>query len=98
MVLGLGGSDSKVSQGFKAQRMMADSRPQPQELDIDFTLGRRTGSIRESPGYVSDDPRWAGTLGYGRATVPVIYETALSVQSLCVMYAHCLRGTYVTQS
>jgi hypothetical protein len=28
-------SDGKVIQGFKVQRMMADSRPQPQGLDME---------------------------------------------------------------
>src|SRR5271163_1383276 len=36
---------------------LADSRPQPQGLDIDFTLRRRTGSIGESPIYISGDSR-----------------------------------------
>ena len=48
------------SQGYKTQKMMADSKPQPRGLDIGFTLGRRTGSVGVSPGYVSGRPRWDG--------------------------------------
>jgi len=32
-----------------------------------------------------------------KTMVPVFYEPVLAVQSLCVTYAHCLRGTCVAQ-
>src|SRR5271170_2081841 len=54
------GSDGMKTQGCKAQKVIADSRPQPHGLDIDFTLGRRIGSVGVSPGCVSGRSRWAG--------------------------------------
>jgi hypothetical protein len=51
---------------------MADSRPQPRGLDIDFTLGRRIGSEEVASGYVSGRPRWAGnTMLQPRLRFPV---------------------------
>ena len=68
------------AQDYKAQKVMADSRPQPRGLHIDFTLGRRTGSVGVSPGCVSTvrRPRWTGnTRSQPELRFPVIYELVI---------------------
>src|SRR5271155_5138466 len=86
--------------GYKAQKVMADSRPQPHGLDIDFTLGRRTGSVGVSPGYVSGRPRWAGnTRSQPRLRFPVIDEPVMAVAvpncSVCALPARRMRHPVV---
>src|SRR5271154_1199779 len=68
------------AQGYKAQKVMADSRPQPRGFNIDCTLERRTGSVGVSPGYVSGRPRWAGnTRSQPSLRFPVIDEPVMAV-------------------
>jgi hypothetical protein len=83
------GSDGMEAQGYKAQKVMADSRPQPRGLNIDFTLGRRTGSVGVSLGYVSGRPRWAGNIrSQPSLRFPVIYEPIMAVAvPKCSVYA-----------
>src|SRR5271163_3208409 len=88
------------TQGCKAQKVMTDSRPQPHELDIDFTLGRRTGSVGVSPGYVSGRPCWAGnTRSQPRLRFPVIYEPVMAVAvpkcSICALPTRRMRHPVV---
>jgi len=74
------GSDGMKAQGYKAQKVMADSRPQPRGLNIDCTLGRRTGSVGVSPGYVSGRPHWAGnTRSQPGLRFPIICEPIIAV-------------------
>src|SRR5277367_5087801 len=83
------------TQGYKAQKVMADSRPQPRGFDIDFTLGR-TGSVGVSPGYVSGQPSWAGnSRSQPRLRFPVIYEPVMAVAvpkcSICALPTRRMR-------
>src|SRR5271170_7228779 len=84
------------AQGYKAQKVMADSRPQPRGLDIDFTLERRTRSVGVSPGYVSGRPRWAGnTRSQPSLQFPVIDKPVMAVAvpkcSVCALPTRRMR-------
>src|SRR5271170_6548197 len=84
------------AQGYKAPKVMADSRLQPRGLNIDFTLGRRTGSVGVSPRYVSGQPRWAGnTRSQPRLRFPVTYEPVMAVAvpkcSVCALPTRRMR-------
>src|SRR5271168_4939372 len=88
------------AQGYKAQKAIADSRPQPHGLDIDFTFGRRTGSVGVSPRYVSGRPRWAGnTRSQPSLRFPVIYEPVMAVAvpkcSVCALPTRRMRHPVV---
>src|SRR5271155_2954623 len=88
------------TQGCKAQKVMADSRPQPYRLDIDFTLGRRTGSVGVSPRYGSGRPHWASnTRSQPRLKFPVIYKPVMAVAvpkcSVCALPTRRMRHPVV---